>query len=443
MRDDSPDSLTVVQRRRGRRLAYQNGAIWALGNGLTSSTLVIYLALELGAPGAGLAISMILAAPRIAGLLRMAAPSLIRWFGDRKRFCLAAYLLSVVVLAALPACIIARSLQTPYVGLIVLVMAWCLYHLLEYLGTVALWAWLGDLVPLRIRGRFLGRRERWMVSGQAIGMLVAALFTMFVRDAWPDLPKWLVYVLTAEVGVVCMALSLLPLTAMPDPRREKSCEPQMPAAQRSLFAPLTDKRFRRLIYFGCWFSFFNGVTQSVQYLYPARVLAISLGFMLLLKTGMRVGQLGISPTMGRLADRFGNRPVMLLTLPIVASGPLFYFFSTPDQWYWMIGAWVVWIAYAGLNVCLPNLMLKLAPGEEKEAYIASFYAISGLCIAGSTLLGGVLFDRYSDATFCVGRWEFDFYQYSFLFGWITRTMGVLVLWLIVERTTLNRSENLT
>ena len=169
MRDDSPVSLPIHRRRLGRRLAYQNGAIWALGNGLTSSTLVIYLALELGAPGAGLAISMILAAPRIAGLLRLAAPGLIRWFGDRKRFCLVSYLMSVIVLAALPACIGARSLQTPTAGLIVLVMAWCVYHLLEYLGTVALWAWLGDLVPLRIRGRFLGRRERWMVSDKPSG----------------------------------------------------------------------------------------------------------------------------------------------------------------------------------------------------------------------------------------------------------------------------------
>ncbi len=424
-------SLPIHRRRTGRRLAYQNGAIWALGNGLTSSTLVIYLALELGAPGAGLAISMMLAAPRIAGLLRRAAPSLIRWFGNRKRFCLTSYSLSLVVLAMLPSCILFRS-QQPTAGLAVVVTAWCVYHLLEYLGTVALWAWLGELVPLRIRGRFLGRRERWMVSGQAIGMLVAALFTMFARDAWPGLPKWLVYVVTAEVGVAIMTLSLLPLAALPDPGREDDPSPQRSTARRALLAPLADRRFRRLIYFGCWFSFFNGVTQSVQYLYPARVLAISLGFMLLLKTAMRIGQLGISPTMGRLADRFGNRPVMLLTLPIVASGPLFYFLSTPGQWYWMIGAWVVWIAYAGLNVCLPNLMLKLAPGEEKEAYIASFYAISGLCIAGSTLLGGTLFDQFGDARFFVGRWEFSFYEYSFLFGWATRTMGVLMLMLVIE-----------
>jgi MFS family permease len=414
-------------------MAYRNGAIWALGNGLASSTLVIYLALELGAPGAGLAISMILAAPQIARLLRLAAPGLIRRSGSRKRFCLVTYVLSLAVLALLPACIVTRSLHTPAVGLIVLVVAWCAYHLLEYLGTVALWAWMGDLVPLPIRGRFLGRRERSMVAGQAIGMLVAGLFTMTVRDVWPELPNWLVYVIAAEAGVVCMALSLLPLTAMPDPATRTDPNKRKSTTWSGLLAPLTDKRFRRLIYFGCWFSFFNGVTQSVQYLYPARVLAIALGFMLLLKVGMRLGQLAISPAMGRFADRLGNRPVMLVTLPIVATGPLFYLFSTPEHWYWMVGAWVVWIAYAGLNVCLPNLMLKIAPGETKAAYIASFHAIGGLCVAASTLLGGILFDRFQDVQFDIlGRWQFDFYQYSFLFGWITRTMGVFLLVLIVE-----------
>ena len=400
---------------------------------MTSSTLVVYLALELGAPGAGLAISMILAAPRIAGLLRLAAPYLIRWFGNRKRFCLAAYALSLAVLALLPACIAVRSDQATSLGLVLLVAAWCVYHLLEYLATVALWAWLGDLVPERIRGRFLGRRERWMVTGQAVGMVVAGLFTMFVRDAWPGFSKWFVYTMTAEVGVVLMALALIPLAAMPDPGTSSEPASRSSTTWRDILTPLREKRFRRLIYFGCWFSFFNGVTQSVQYLYPARVLAISLGFMLLLKVGMRLGQLAISPTMGRLADRLGNRTVMLATLPIVASGPLFYFFSTPDAWYWMIGAWVVWIGYAGLNVALPNLMLKLAPIEDRTSSIACFYAISGVCIAGSTLLGGMLFDRFGEARFLVpGLGEIDFYQYSFLFGWITRTMGVLLLLMIVE-----------
>ena len=64
--------------------------------------------------------------------------------------------------------------------------------------------------------------------------------------------------------------------------------------------------------------------------------------------------------------------------------------ATPQRWLWFTGAWVLWIAYAGLNVCLPNLMLKLSPERSNAPYIATFYAVTGLCYAASTVVGGLL-----------------------------------------------------
>jgi hypothetical protein len=51
-------------------LACVNAGLWSIGNGLISTTLIVYLALEHKA--SGLAISRILAAPKFAGMLRMA-----------------------------------------------------------------------------------------------------------------------------------------------------------------------------------------------------------------------------------------------------------------------------------------------------------------------------------------------------------------------------------
>ena len=59
-----------------------------------------------------------------------------------------------------------------------------------------------------------------------------------------------------------------------------------------MLAPFTDTRFLRLLVFGCWFSFFNGVTQSAQNYYPMQVLGVSLFLSLALQTGMRLGQCG-------------------------------------------------------------------------------------------------------------------------------------------------------
>lgn len=427
MKGDSPQCLTVARRRSARRLAYWNGTLWAIGNGLTSSTLIVYLAMELGVPRVGLGVALIRAAPQLAGLLRLGTPALVARIGDRKRFCLIGYMLSGLVLFGLP--LVASggwgaSRGTLLAGLVGL---WCLYHLLEYLATVAYWSWLADLVGPTIRGRFLGRRERWMVAGQAAAMLGAGLFAWGWHGLYPQWPRWIGYAIPAGLGAWFLVASVIPLAGMP------SLRPRRTAASRvsrgSLLAPLGDRRFRRLLAFGCWFSFFNGMTQSAQYVYPYQVLGMSLFVMLTLQTGMRCGQWLASPALGRLADRLGNRPVMIASLPVVALGLLFYALATPEQPWWLPAAWAAWIAYAGLNVCLPNLMLKLSPRQSDTPYIAAYYALTGLCVAASTVFGGWALDQWLSKTLVLwqGMAVTVSYQNVFLFGWLARTAGVVFL----------------
>ena len=134
----SPPGLPIFRRRRTRRLAVWNGVVWAVGNGLASTTLVIYLARELHSERLGLGISLIVAAPHIAGLLRVGAPALIDRLGDRKRFCLTSFLTSALLLLALPWVCAPGRLPSPGWSLAALIVFWCLYHLLQYLGMVAL-----------------------------------------------------------------------------------------------------------------------------------------------------------------------------------------------------------------------------------------------------------------------------------------------------------------
>ena len=142
------------------------------------------------------------------------------------------------------------------------------------------------------------------------------------------------------------------------------------------------------------------------------------------------------PWVGGLADRLGNRPVMMVSQLLVAVGLLFFAAATPEHWAWFVGAWVLWIAYAGLNVCLPNLLLKLSPERSNTPYIAAFYAVTGLCYAASTIVGGALVDQCGKWAFPLGggRW-LGFFPYLFLFGWAARSLGSLVLLLVIEPMT--------
>ncbi len=180
----------------------------------------------------------------------------------------------------------------------------------------------------------------------------------------------------------------------------------------------------------------------MQFTYPEKMLGISLLAMLSVQTMMRLGQLSISPALGRMCDRIGNKSVMLICLVLTAQGPLFYFFSTARAPWWFVGAWIVWIAYAGLNIGLPNLMLKLAPGQSSGAtgsasasntpYIAAYFTVTGLCYAANTILGGWLFDRYGTSSFEFFGGMLDYNQCIFLVGWAARCFGIIALLLVIE-----------
>lgn len=68
---------------------------------------------------------------------------------------------------------------------------WCIYHLLEYLGTVPLWS--------------------WMAAGQAAGMLVCAGFNRGGRQFGQDaLWKGLSYAIPAASDALMMSVARLP-----------------------------------------------------------------------------------------------------------------------------------------------------------------------------------------------------------------------------------------
>jgi hypothetical protein len=386
-----------IDRRAAMRAANWNAAIWAIGNGLAGTTLVVYLARQLGADG--IAVSWIVAAPQLAGVLRLFAPALSQRWGDRKRFCIAIFVASGVALAALPLVCAPGVLPTTEQSLVALVVLWCVYHLFEYLATVALWSWIGDLTPRAIRGRFIGGRERALTLARIAGLLIGSQ----IADQWkaahaaePTM-QWIGYAIAAGIGALFMIGAVAPLVRMPDvSARDKSNSGSLSgtwATCAAMLAPLGDRQYRPLLMFGCWFSFCNGLAQAPQYLFHTRVLDLALTSVVVMQTVMRLGQSAVSPTLGRIADRGHSTAMMMWSQAIVASSTLFFYVATPSAWLWFAGAHLAWIAYAGLNVGLPRAMLNLSTEGASANPIAAYFAVSGVVFAAGSLIGGYWFEQ--------------------------------------------------
>jgi MFS family permease len=420
--------LSTPQRRQALRRGIVSGTLWSIGNGWTTGSLVTYLAQELG--GLGVEVGAILAWQSLVGVSRLAAPRIIRRLGGLKSAAIVLLLVSYGLLAMLP--ILALDRISFPIRLKFFMAILCVHQLFENLGTVALLAWLAELAPARLRGRYFAARQRWQLAALVPTSLAAALFVDRWRGSTPRLsgfPATLIhgsppvlagYIVVLTAGAVFLLLSVIPLWRMP---AVDTASPKRPGQKRSW--ALRDGRFVRLLLCGCWLSAANGISQSAANIYPKQVLGLGLLPMVILPLVMRLGQMGLAPWVGRFSDHYGNKPTILICQALVAFGPFFYLLATPAHPAWIAGAFVIWSAFVGLNVCLPNLTFRLAPAGQIAQYTAIYSGLSGLAYGISTLANGWLFDLLRRETIFLGPWRLDVFACFFAVGWIARLMGLL------------------
>ncbi|MEM8945771.1 MAG: MFS transporter [Planctomycetota bacterium] len=415
-------------RRNSIVMAYANGGLWGLANGLASTTLVVYLAKEYGA--AGMAISWLLAAPSNVGLLRLLTPYWLEKVKSRKIFCGGMFLTSAMLLFALPFLSAPGVFESQKVSIVVLIVLWIGCRVLEYIGAVAFWSWLGDLVPGAVRGHFVGRREAWLNAGKVLGIVVAAVGTQLWMNHCDAIQqpalKWRAYAGCSLASAVMLIVSLVPLLRMNDLPLHRTGDSKPYDLKRQLTLPFRDPKFRRLLRYGTWFSFSNGLVQTARFV----LFAYELGVPFAMKKGLdatsRGSQSLIMPRIGAWIDQHGNVPVLAISQGVVALAPLFFLAASPDAKWWILGGYLCWIAFAGQNVAQPNLMLELSDPEEKTTYISAYYAWCFFALSVGSLLGGVLFDwlKQNVEPPTVFGWTLDQFAIIFIATFCLKSIGV-------------------
>jgi MFS family permease len=417
--------------RRSIRAAYVNAAFWGIGSGLASTTLIVYLVRLQGASGQ--MIGWILAVPSLIGLLRLAAPPWIDRVASRRRFCASLFFASAIVLALLPLLATDDVLNEQRTRMFGVSAAWAGYQLLECIGVVALWSWFGDLVPIRVRGRFLGRRESWLNVGAVVGTLAAIGITL----AWPRLfseadiasvrpmREWQSYALCAWFGAAALAAGALTLLLAADASR-RSPQLRLRLRMRDLAAPFADARFRRFLTFGLWFSFSNGIVQTAQSLFPIMRLDLSFAARKTLDGGLRAAKAVTLPVVGAAVDRRGNVRLLTFSQGVIAIALLFYLFATSAEPWWILGVYACWLAYATHDVTFPNLMLGLSPPGQSATYAAAWFAWTNLAYSLSVLAGGAAFDwlSWNFTPRSLGGRPFDHFALCFMIACVLKALGV-------------------
>ncbi|NMA98916.1 MAG: Tet(A)/Tet(B)/Tet(C) family tetracycline efflux MFS transporter [Phyllobacteriaceae bacterium] len=123
-------------------------------------------------------------------------------------------------------------------------------------------------------------------------------------------------------------------------------------------------------------------------------IAMLLGLMLALYSAC---QFLFSPILGVLSDRFGRRPVLLVSLAGAAIDYLVMAFA-PELWLLVIGRAVAGITSANMAVATAYIT-DITPEEDRARRFGLFHAMFGIGFIVGPVLGGILGDIWVRAPF--------------------------------------------
>lgn len=277
-------------------------------------------------------------------------------------------------------------------------------HFLGALGSASWLSWLAALVPRRLRGRYFSVRNSaanltCLISVPLGGLIVSR----YPRGAIEG------YGVVLVLGIIFGLISLGYQWLMTDvnPREQKKLAIEQEYASQTTVLTQTDQPvdasgtsflndgnfLRFLLYFGVWMFAVN-LSAPFFNLYMLDDLGLDVSWVTLYNSLTAGANLLMLLFWGRLADRFGNRVLLLLVGILVAVTPLLWLGAGADPlsiWLWLpllhILAGGTW---AAIDLCNNNIQLGIAPVRSQAAYFAVAAAVAGVSGAVGTTAGGFL-----------------------------------------------------
>ncbi|MBI4785231.1 MAG: MFS transporter [Oscillatoriophycideae cyanobacterium NC_groundwater_1537_Pr4_S-0.65um_50_18] len=414
-----PSKLSKPSVRTSLQASTLDGVFAALFSNITTGVLVTNFLLELGA--STFEIGVLTAIPMVANLVQPLGAHL-----SQKASSLYSYSLETNGIARLMWWMLAIGIgwsvwyRVDSDILIGLTLITALASaLLAALSSASWLSWMVILVPRRLRGRYFSIRNSaahltnlisvpatgWIVSEwqggsiEGFGIMlvlatIAGLLSLvcqnFMIDINPQIEANVKQEQTLTPKPTAIEVSTLEKYAM---------EASAIAPERSLLHTVVDRLSLQtnqiifLVYISFWLFAVNIGTPFYN-LYMLDVLHIDIAKVSIYNSFSAGANLLLLVGWGKLADRIGNRLILLGIGVVVAIIPLCWLgtdASVLSLWLWLPGLHLlIGGTWAAIDLCLINLQLSVAPVHNPASYFGTVAALSGVMSALGTLTGGFL-----------------------------------------------------
>ncbi len=262
-------------------------------------------------------------------------------------------------------------------------------HFLGALGSASWFSWLAALVPKQLRGRYFSIRNS---AANLTCLICVPLGGLVVSRFGGD--SIVGYGIVLLIGIVAGLISLGFQWFMSDVNPQEQRQALPTTEMMPLVAVLQDANFVRfLIYFSVWMFAVN-LSAPFFNLYLLDNLGLDVSWVTIYSSLTSAANLLMLIVWGKLADRVGNRFLLLTVGVLVAITPIFWLGTGTDMlslWLWLPllhllagGTW------AAIDLCNNNIQLGIAPVQNQSTYFAIAAAIAGVSGALGTTAGGFL-----------------------------------------------------
>jgi MFS family permease len=249
--------------------------------------------------------------------------------------------------------------------------------------TTASWAsWMGDLVPLDVRGRHFAWRSRlFAVVNLSVALVVGISAASYSTQNAP----WTFFTAIFAAAALCRAISYQMLKRQYEPPVAQTADkPDWRVQTTSDFrifcrahALMQGAAAMSAPFFTVWFL------RDLHFNYLALALTSSCTI---------VGSIVALPAWGKLADHVGNRATLRLAGLLVCLVPLPYLVFT-SQWSVFAINVAGGISWAGYNLVSFNHLLSASEKKDRARFSAYASVVTGVVVFSMTLLGGFLSTR--------------------------------------------------
>lgn len=328
---------------------------------------------------------LLAAIPFMAAFAQLPSSFFIERYGHRMRVFLITNLIHRslwLVIAAIPWILPAE--RQPF-GLITLML---LSALAQSSSSPAWFSWLSDIVPARIRGRYLSRRTQ---AGQIVSLVLTVAVGAILDAAGARGSFALARVISVILAVSAVSgiVDILFFVRIPDPGGQAK---KQDLGLRELFAePLGNRSFRRYLLFTAMMTFSVGVMGQFAWLYAFDVIRLSnvQANLMLVTAPMVVAMLAV-PFWGRMIDKLGRKAVALIATAGVIHGSVAWIVVREGSIMpAYLGVLAAAFAWPGVELCSYNILLGLVRKRHGGGQNTAYVALNSVVVAASGTVAGL------------------------------------------------------